>query len=450
MLLLLKAIAISGSFVEGYDQCALVKAGLQPIFSPCELSVEACALSQNFVQLSKLFCLPLAQDKFDNFKRCTGESFSNQVFGTLCGGKTCLDNTDTCIREGQSCYQIHQRNTATEVLKHCSCNSPYPQGKCPGLECKKALKKLVADLGCCVNGLMYTLALEKCMPSSNSTLLNRNGLMKLFSSCRIPFPSSCHHPFVKISSDDIATVRYANQAAQIFSPFETSNVQCTKAQQIEFVKTIPNRQTCALAFESVNNNVNEKAKVQALETLCTSSCAGTVAHMLANPVACKAADMAAQLISWCQPADGGRISRCRLAMDKMDTVTLNIKSCISFVLTGACMHSCAAGLKNLVEDIGCCYHIIYKNLRIFMSLRQTGHLSENGAIFATLLGNSALWKACNVAAPRHCIHSSVKLQAPSTSASQETKLTQIIPTITDSRGSQLSSTVALPALASLV
>jgi len=450
MLFLIKAIIVSGSFAKGYDPCALVKAGLQPIFSPCEQSVEACASSQNFVQLSKLFCLPLAQDKFDTFKKCTGESFSNQVFGTLCGGKACFGNTDTCIQNGQSCYLIHKRNTAKQVLKHCSCNSPS-QGKCPGVECKKTLIKLAADIGCCVNGLMYTLPLDKCMPSSNATLLNRSGLRKLFSLCNIPFPSSCYHPF---SSDD-DTFQYTNLATKIFSPFQTFNMQCTEAQQIEFVKSMLKSQTCSLAFKNINNKVSDKAKVGAWDTLCTEDCVGTVARILANPLACQTADMAEQLLSWCQPADRKQISHCKLAMDKMDPVTsnnTNIESCISFVLTGACLHSCAVGLMNLAEEMSCCYHHMYKNLTILQSFKQKNLLSENGAIFATLLGNPALWKSCNASVPRSCIHSSVKMKVPLIyyDSSATTKLKPRIATITDSRSMQIYSTLTLPVLAGFI
>ena len=165
--------------------CSLVDSGLEPIFAPCSSSVSDCGSAQNYSVLSKIFCLRKAKMQFDSLKTCTGELFADQMFGTLCGG----------IRENLPCYKIYKRNIATLVFKECNCASPSSTMKCPGVRCREALKELAKDIGCCTNGLFYTLPLDQCMPTPNTTLTTRNGLARLFTSCGLSLPSSCRHPF---------------------------------------------------------------------------------------------------------------------------------------------------------------------------------------------------------------------------------------------------------------
>ncbi len=391
-------------YVRGkYDFCVLVNAGLEPILRPCEESVEACASSHNFTQLSKLFCLPKAQKQFNNFEQCMGETFSNQVFGTLCGGKECTGNAETCIQRDQTCYQIHKQNNATEVLKVCKCASATPfNEKCPGENCRRALRGLVSEIGCCANGLMYTLPLDKCMPSSDNTddLLKKDGLARLFSACKVPFPPSCSHPFK--DTEEAETFEMELLVTEIFSSFPS--MQCSDAKQVKFVKKLPDAKTCGSAFEKFNHNPT--LRQQELESICAESCAGSIARWIANPAGCNDSLSAAHLLSWCQPADGGKIDHCNSAIQKIDPVKHNnadVESCALFALTGLCLSACATGLRRLSSDIGCCYHLFYKNSTILSGLKQSPEgISENGEIFITLLSNPAIWRECNVPVPRAC------------------------------------------------
>ena len=184
-------------FSYGHDDCAEVSEGLKPIFAPCMRSATECATVADLDTFSSLLCVPMAKMQFENFERCTG-TFSAQIFSALCGGSNCTGVGGTCDHR---CFETVDSNNASEVFNEYMCGSKASTGLpgCPSSTCKGALQELVSDVGCCVNSVIYTLYLNICSGSANSSLLDQDGLFRLFTKCDVPFPASCPHPFSNLS-----------------------------------------------------------------------------------------------------------------------------------------------------------------------------------------------------------------------------------------------------------
>ena len=185
-----------------------------------------------------------------------------------------------------------------------------------------------------------------------------------------------------------------------------SSAQCTGAQQIEFVLALPNVLSCGPAFLAANNTPKEEAGMQALDTICTTSCAGTVAQWLADPNTCNDSLSAAGLTFWCQPADGGSIPRCRWALDLAPPTLFNntdLNSCAALAQNPAvCPPTCTAGLTALANTTGCCYQFIYNNTEALDGLLARDSISMMERLFLGLLSNATIWQSCNVSTPSEC------------------------------------------------
>ncbi len=184
-----------------------------------------------------------------------------------------------------------------------------------------------------------------------------------------------------------------------------SSAQCTEAQQIGFVSTLPNGLSCGLAFQVANNTPTGEAGMQALDTICNTSCAGAVAQWLAGPT-CNDSASAAGLRFWCQPADGGSIPRCRWALDLAPPTLFNntdLNSCAALAQNPAvCPPTCTAGLTALANTTGCCYQFIYNNTEALDGLLTRGSISMMARQFLGILSNPMIWQSCNVNIPSEC------------------------------------------------
>ena len=145
--------------------------------------------------------------------------------------------------------------------------------------------------------------------------------------------------------------------------------------------------------------------MQALDTICTTSCAGALVEYLERPTSCNDSGTADSIKIWCQPADGGSIPRCRFAFDQVDPTVLNndnLGTCAAFAFTRICPSTCATALRNISTIMGCCYQNIYNNSLVLDFLRSSGRILSTQMIFLEGLRNSALWGACNVDTPPAC------------------------------------------------
>lgn len=190
------------------DDCATVDEGIRPLLvAPCVASVETCVTAtpdRNLTFLSGVFCIAQAQSQYDNFLRCTNQTFTDRVFGGVCGGPGCTSDpfTSCAPPEGDRCYNVAVRNNATAAFEACLCSNDTQsssQPECPA-ECSGALQELVDDVGCCVNTVIYAYYFSTCgdqdLDASLSVINN------LFESCSLTLPDSCLHPFNTDSVDD--------------------------------------------------------------------------------------------------------------------------------------------------------------------------------------------------------------------------------------------------------
>ncbi len=165
--------------------------------------------------------------------------------------------------------------------------------------------------------------------------------------------------------------------------------------------------------------------MQALDSICTTSCAGSVAQWLAGPT-CNDSASAAGLAFWCQPADGGSIPRCRWALDLAPPTLFNntdLNSCAVIALNPTvCPPTCTAGLTTLANTIGCCYQFIYNNTEALDGLLAMGHITNMERMELALLADPNVWQLCNVTIPSACTTSTFRYDAtvPATTSTMAT------------------------------
>ena len=200
-------------------------------------------------------------------------------------------------------------------------------------------------------------------------------------------------------------IRVAFIFAAFFSFLGTSAAQCTLQQQITYISALPNPSTCGPSFLAAENTPSGSEGIQALDVICTTSCAGAFTDWLEMPTPCNDSVAANAIRIWCQPADGGSIPRCRFAFDQLDPTVLNntnLDTCATFMGTGICPPTCTTALSNISTIMGCCYQGIYNNSMVLDILQNGNYISATDREFLDLLRNSALWEACNVDVPPAC------------------------------------------------
>ena len=206
--------------------------------------------------------------------------------------------------------------------------------------------------------------------------------------------------------------QYIVVSMTVLASIRASNAQCTETEQVAFVLALPNGLQCGLGLQAANSTPT----VEGLDLICTESCAGAVSAWLDGPT-CNDTSSSAVLETWCQPADGGRISRCRF-IDENLFLNANITQCILFDTNDpGCPNSmCASGLQNVAEEIGCCYQLIYNNTMAFDGLQQTMRINARGRRLFENLRQQILWNACNVQFPANCISPTFQMDPPEPSS----------------------------------
>ncbi len=230
---------------------------------------------------------------------------------------------------------------------------------------------------------------------------------------------------------------------------------CDRAAQTSFVLGLNGGLTCGLNFQAAEATPTtpeeEMALDNALNGICTAECAGAVASwFLGSP--CSDTDVNSTLENysaalflqlWCQPADNAAISRCRFALDAIDVSVINntdIESCAAFATMQVCLPTCTSGLQRLSSELGCCYQGIYNNSQVLGALSAMMSITQEQAMFFTLLGNSNLWAACGVDIIDECTSDPFP-ETPTTAADDDT---------TTASASTLTSTITVIAIGAIL
>lgn len=184
------------------DNCDTVDAGLAPVLGACRESARSCVQQprQDFNQFNELFCNANVQNAFDNFLTCTNRTFSDQVFGAICGNLNCSrdevpDITYAECRQSQGrCFETVFDNDGTAAFEACMCASETQDPATPTCsdECRMELEQLVSDVGCCVNTALYAYYFSTCGDPGNPSLQVLNNL---YDACDVDLPSTCLTPF---------------------------------------------------------------------------------------------------------------------------------------------------------------------------------------------------------------------------------------------------------------
>ena len=184
------------------QDCPTIDAGLRPLLDPCVESVETCVIStenRDLDTFNGIFCISAAQTQYESFLRCTNQSFTDQLFGSICGGPDCATGdgpfTDCAPAQGSRCYNIALRNDATAAFESCLCSNDGQSSSQPdcSAECAEDLQQLVDDVGCCVNGVIYAYLFNTC--GDQDTDIPHLILNNLFDSCSVTLPDACLNPF---------------------------------------------------------------------------------------------------------------------------------------------------------------------------------------------------------------------------------------------------------------
>ena len=192
--------------------CSSVNAGLDPILAPCRESVSRCVTAQNLTGISGLFCQPKARSDFNEFERCTNRTYSDQVFGAICGGPDCSESQGPFVDcQGRRCFEVVGTNEGTAAFGSCNCSTGELSSllqDCPS-QCRSDLQQLVDDLGCCSNSVIYVYYFSTCGNRGNPSL---DTLPRLMEVCNVTFPQPCLHTF----SDNGACNTWNNLLTLVF------------------------------------------------------------------------------------------------------------------------------------------------------------------------------------------------------------------------------------------
>ena len=204
LLLMLAVLLALGSCQDDQEGCEGVGEGLDPVVGSCRESVSGCVAENSNILTasSSTFCQDGAEAAFNNFVRCTNRTFSDQIFGAICGSANCTRNEATpnasyseCMQDSNRCFETVDRNDGTAAFQVCMCSdtSLNTSALNCSMECRSALEQLVTDIGCCVNTSLYVYYFSTCGDLANTPRLE--AIEYLFGSCELSMPDTCLHPF---------------------------------------------------------------------------------------------------------------------------------------------------------------------------------------------------------------------------------------------------------------
>lgn len=203
---LVLALCLLPAMAQDSD-CDEVQTGLSQILDPCRQSVQSCVEAVDLAGTSALFCRPEARGQYSNFLECSGDLFTNQVFGALCSGANCTEGPFADCVVGAKCFEQVSLNSGVQAYETCQCNSNQTLdeilSECP-LGCAAELEQLVNDQGCCSNTTPYVLYFSTCgaqTPNSN------DAIGRLFSVCNVTLPDPCYQLFQDESSSASVMVK---------------------------------------------------------------------------------------------------------------------------------------------------------------------------------------------------------------------------------------------------
>lgn len=185
------------------DGCEDVDEGLNPILGVCRESVRSCVQQddQDLAQFSGFFCIDRAVNAFNSFLTCTNRTFSDQIFGAICGNFNCTRDEDPnvifadCQQTEDRCFETVFDNDGTAAFEACMCSNESQSANSPTCseECRMQLELLVSDVGCCVNTALYAYYFSTCGDLGVNPSLEI--LNTLYAACNVDLPATCLHPF---------------------------------------------------------------------------------------------------------------------------------------------------------------------------------------------------------------------------------------------------------------
>ena len=280
--------------------------------------------------------------------------------------------------------------TALTVCENYTIDNPCAPG------CRNALMRLKNQIGCCYqslyNNTVYTTELMNAgyiTPSELAALQYLNDpATSPWAICGVRPPRRCQgEPF----------------------PEETvTKGLCTLEDQIAFVSTFPNAETCGLGINTIfSPPANDStALARAINNVCNNECGGRYFNFL--EYACKDDLGAESLRVFCSPTNGTANvgSYCRYAVgDILDLSLFNdLSVCSNYTEEQPCAPGCRQALLRLKNEVGCCYQRVHNNTFYNTLLLNAGFITQTDFTVQQLLNDPIIspWNVCGVDPPQNC------------------------------------------------
>lgn len=177
---------------------------------------------------------------------------------------------------------------------------------------------------------------------------------------------------------------------------------CTASQVTAFTESLPNSEECIDAGLEVISPGGQSVKnlTDALPVFCTAECGGSITNFLTHK--CNDHSFAYALALNCLETSGSYGEYCRHSFVDLILPTnfSNVESCLDYNSTSStCPDGCSAALQDVVDQLGCCYQVLYN----FSNEIGSHYISDNLVSvtydlipFFTNITDPSLWSDCGV------------------------------------------------------
>ena len=258
-------------------------------------------------------CNPTCRSLYDLQVTCLGQLESDDRTAFYCGQNQ--------LRE--ACYEAFQLNNGSRVLAACSNISETCTESC-----RTELRSLIADVGCCVNSLVYRF------------LNTGNGC--IFDTCGLTAPGFCPHPFRTVNQND------STQACETFARNFTASLQFVNEE-------------CRNIILPRVNLLGNFQNVTASAMFAAAACVPACQSVYDLQVTCVGPLVAENRTAfYCGQNQLGQA--CYEAF-QLNNGRRAIAACNN--IGDGCTDSCRTELRNLIADVGCCVNsFVYDPLNV--------------------------------------------------------------------------------------
>ena len=281
-------------------------------------------------------------------------------------------------------------------------------GTCPD-GCASALTAAVTAFGCCYQivynntELVTALATMGQLNSTDLDIVNATQNPALWTECSVPLQSPCDgDPFAGIPSIPFGVCSVEN-----VTTFVTNSASAT----------------CGAAYTTLylTPGVTDAQTNTALDTVCQSDCAGSVAAFLDNT--CQDRFTSTLTNITCSETDGSIGDRC-LFVDNVETSVYEaVGACFA---PGDCPAGCADALQGLKDNLGCCYQSLYNDTNILQLLFFNFTITFEDLGFFKAISKPGIWNGCDVSLQEACSDPFVEAGALKFAASSVVMLVSLI------------------------